>query len=61
MAEMADFIVVADSVWHSGEGKMYLKDQIISLPASTKTTAESSVQPVVKAKKLKPEKSDDLV
>lgn len=61
MVEHADFIVVADSVWHSGEGKTYLKGQTIILPANTKTTAESSVQPAAKAKKPKPEKSDDLV
>ena len=47
---MADFLVVAESVWHSGEGKVYRKGQIISLPASTKTKPESSVQPVAKTK-----------
>ena len=46
MADLADFIVVAEEVWHSTEGKMYRKGEIIRLPANLKVTNESSVQPV---------------
>lgn len=47
---MADFIVEAESVWHSTEGRFYLKGQTINLPASTKVGPESSVRPAEKAK-----------
>lgn len=50
MSEMADFIVEADSVWHSGEGKFYLKGQTISLPASTRVVPGGSVRSAEKAK-----------
>lgn len=61
MTAMADFIVEADSVWHSEEGRFYLKGQTISLPASTKVVPGGSVRPADKAKPKKPEKTDDLV
>lgn len=44
---MADYEVVADQVWHSGEGKYYKKGEIISLAEGIKCTAESSIKPVV--------------
>lgn len=58
MSDMADFIVEADSVWHSGEGRFYLKGQTISLPASTKVVPGGSVRHAEKAKPKKPEKPD---
>lgn len=58
MADMTDFIVVADAIWHSGEGKTYLKGQTISLPASTKVGPGSSVMPAERVKKDKPDKPE---
>lgn len=57
MVEMADFIVAADSVWHSSEGKFYFKGQTISLPDSTKTVEGGAIkraEPVDPVKGKKP-------
>lgn len=57
MADMVDFIVEADSVWHSAEGKFYYKGQTISLPDSTKTVDGGAIkraEPVEPVKGKKP-------
>lgn len=57
MVEMADFIVEADSVWHSTEGMFYAKGQTITLPAATKTVEGGAVkraEPTDSAKGKKP-------
>jgi hypothetical protein len=48
--EMAEFKVVADSLWHSGECRPYKKGDIVKLPANTKVTDESSIARVVAEK-----------
>lgn len=45
---MAQFIVKADKLWHSGECKTYVKGDIVSLPDDTKVS--DSIAPVKKGK-----------
>lgn len=47
---LAKFEVVADKLWHSTECRFYVKGDTIELPADTKVTEHSSVQPIKKAK-----------
>ena len=58
--ELADFIVVSESLWNSQESRLYKKGETIRLPASTKTGPESSVQPAQEAEKRRgrPPKSE---
>ena len=44
------FEVAADKLWHSTECRFYVKGDTIELPANTKITPGSSVQPIKKAK-----------
>lgn len=45
---MAQFVVIADKLWHSGECKTYVKGEIVTLPDNTQVGDGDVIAPLKK-------------
>ena len=43
---MAQFRVVAEKLWHSGECKHYLKGEVVNLPDGTTVKEGGAIEPI---------------